>query len=137
MKKLTALLLLGLPAGGWAMGMGWGGGGYHMGYQNPASGHLYAVLYGALAALGYWVLQHGARQEKKCAMWGGHITGWALIIVGILGLLCGAMNHGRRNARCCGSAPEWNMQVEEQGGENGVERTVKVKLQAEKKAPGK
>ncbi|MDA8243709.1 MAG: hypothetical protein M0025_06265 [Elusimicrobia bacterium] len=137
MKKLTALLLLGLPAGGWAMGMGWGGGGYYWGHPHPAAGHFAAVLYGLLAALGYWVLQHGARQEKKCAMWGGHITGWALIIVGLLGLLCGAMSHAWMGHRCCGEGPGWNMQVEEQGANSGEERTVKVQVKAEKKAPGK
>ncbi|MDA8130267.1 MAG: hypothetical protein M0011_02060 [Elusimicrobia bacterium] len=137
MKKLTALLLLGLPAGGWAMGMGWGGGGYHWGYPPPAAGHFAAVLYGLLAALGYWVLQHGAKQEKKCAMYGGHIVGWVLIVVGLLGLLCGAMSHARRSYRCCDERPGWNMQVEEQGGKSGEERTVKVQVKAEKKAPGK
>ncbi|MCX5785247.1 MAG: hypothetical protein NTX59_06130 [Elusimicrobia bacterium] len=104
MKLLTVLLLLAAPAAAQPMGMhgGMHGGGFEMGT------HMAVVLYALLAALGYWVLQHSAKETAKYVKRAGQILGWAFIVVGLLGILCGLASHARmamerNNCRCPGA----------------------------------
>ena len=60
MKTLIAVCLVALPAAAQAMGMSGGG----CGRPSGACVHLAAVLYAALAALGYWVLQHSEKEGQ-------------------------------------------------------------------------
>lgn len=118
MKALLALILVGLPAGAQAMGMRGGMGGYPHG----GGAHGAVALYALLAALGYWVLQHAGKQEEKCIKRTGATVATVLIIVGLLGVLCGVGNHiksGMHSACKCQGAVEMT-----QGG--GEERVVVV-----------
>ncbi len=62
------------------------------------------ALIGVVAALGYGVLRY-AEKDSGAVRWAGRVAGWVLLVVGLLGFLCGAVNHGRRGlgaARCVG-----------------------------------
>ena len=103
MKLLTALLLTAAPAAAQAMEMHGG-----MPGRGPGIGiHLAVALYALLAALGYWVLQHSAREAANYVKRAGQTLGWALIVIGLLGVLCGLASHarsmGRRMCRCPGT----------------------------------
>jgi hypothetical protein len=105
MKILTALLIVAAPAAAQAMGMkcAMPGGGCGSG----AGTHFAVGLYALLAALGYWVLQHSAKEAAGYVKRTGQALGWILAVVGLLGVLCGVAGHGRRMAhktgRCGGA----------------------------------
>jgi len=103
MKILIAVLLVAAPAAAQAMGM-------HGGMQGCCSGagaHLAVGLYALLAALGYWVLQHSAKEIANYVTRTGQALGWALIVIGLLGILCGVVNHAKgmcnKGCRCSGA----------------------------------
>ena len=100
MKIFTALLLIALPAAARAGGMH-GGGQWHGGGTHAA-----IVLYGLFAALGYWVLQHAAKETVCFVKKTGVVLGLALVLTGFLGVLCGVANHIKtgmsRNCSCAG-----------------------------------
>ncbi|MBI5744510.1 MAG: hypothetical protein HY952_08175 [Elusimicrobia bacterium] len=93
MKKLIAFLMVIMPAGAQAMEMGHGMG--MMRGPHPMGVHFTVLLYGILAALGYFVLQHAVafKEPPKCFMVMGRLTGMVLIIVGLLGIFCGVAAH--------------------------------------------
>ena len=105
MKLLTALLLLAAPAAAQAMEMGMRGGMH--GGGGMMGTHLAVVLYALLAALGYLVLQHSAKQAANYVKRAGQTLGWAFIVIGLLGILCGVANHAkmgmRKSCRCSGA----------------------------------
>ena len=96
MKKILAVLLVSLPAGAQAMGMH----GNMRGYPPAAGVHLAVGLYALLAALGYWVLQHAAKEAANYAKRAGQVVGWTLIVAGLAGLLCGVAAHARMAGGC-------------------------------------
>lgn len=100
MKKILAILLVSLPAGAQAMGMH----GNMRGCPPAAGMHLAVGLYAVLAALGYWVLQHAAKETANYAKRAGQLVGWVLIVAGLAGLLCGVAAHARMAGGChkCG-----------------------------------
>lgn len=102
MKALFALVLVGLPAGAQAMGMrmGMGGGGMG-GYPHGGGAHGAVALYALLAALGYWVMQHAGKQEGKCTKRTGITVGTTLVIIGLLGVLCGVGSHIKSSMHSC------------------------------------
>lgn len=106
MKKILAVLLLSLPAGAQAMGMR----GMMRGGAPEAGVHLAIGLYAVLAALGYWVLQHAAKETANYAKRAGQLVGWALIAAGLAGLLCGVAAHARM-AGCCRNKCEQPQQM--------------------------
>lgn len=89
MKTLITICLLSFPAAAQAMGMHGGGCG--------ASGcsHLSAVLYAAIAALGYWVLQHSGKEADALVKNIGRVVAFILLVLGLLGFLCGIVGHMR------------------------------------------
>ena len=99
MKILIAMLLVAAPAAAQAMGMR-GGNGCH-----GAGIHLAVGLYALLAALGYWVLQHSAKETAGYIKRTGQALGWALIVTGLLGVLCGVVSHAKSicNKGCSGT----------------------------------
>lgn len=104
MKRLVIALLAALPAGAYACGqqgpmgmMGHGMPGPHPGGPGMLLG---AGFYGILAALGYWVLQHAAKETENCVKRAGKTVAWVLIVFGLLGLLCGVMGHIKANCQC-------------------------------------
>lgn len=124
MKTLTVLLLAGLPAGAWAMG------GYGMGYgmrhgmgAGGGCGHGAVMLYALLGALGYFVLQHAAKQEKKCVAYGGRIFGMIIMIIGLLGVLCGVGSHVKNSMGCSRQCKVETVEMTE-GGEQRIEKTI-------------
>jgi len=117
MKAILALILVGLPAGAQAMGVHGGMGGYPHG----GGAHGAIALYSLLAALGYWVLQHAGKQEPKCIKRTGAAVGTIIIIVSLLGLLCGVGSHIKAGMRACKSQCAGEMAL---GG--GEERVVVV-----------
>ena len=91
MIKILAVLLVSLPAGAQAMGMH----GNMRGFPPEASVHLGVGLYAVLAALGYWVLQHAAKETANYSKRAGQLVGWVLIVAGLAGLLCGIAAHAK------------------------------------------
>jgi len=72
-------------------------GGAAMGHGGCATGcgHLALVLMAAMAALGYWVL-HQSSKDSGSVRRAGQVAGWVLLVVGLLGVLCGAAGHARK-----------------------------------------
>lgn len=149
MKKLLIVLLLGAPAAAHAMGAH----GMRMCGQSSVGTHFAAALYALMAALGYWVLQHAAKETADYVKRAGQGVGWLLLVMGLLGLLCGVTSHVKKYA-CCGGGggdtgwheagaasagggpnPTWNMKVEENEGGKPGERIIKVQLKSDKDAP--
>lgn len=118
MKKTLTVLLLSLPAGVQAMGMH----GNMGGCAPAASGHLAVGLYALLAALGYWVLQHAAKETAKYSKRAGQLVGWVLIASGLAGLLCGVAAHAKMaGGHKCGGPDRMTMQREGQPRMMGME----------------
>lgn len=129
-KKLIAVLLVAMPAGAQAMGM-------HDGMRGCAPGmgmHLAAGLYAVLAALGYLVLQHAAKDAVNYSKRAGQVVGWVLIVAGLGGLLCGIANHARTAScnRCAGQGQM--MQREGMPGMMGMEGMGEMRAAPEMKA---
>ena len=93
MKILIAMLVASLPAAAQACGMGMPGG-----EQCGGAGiHAATALYAVLAILGYWVLQHAAKETLKYVKRAGTIVGMTLVVIGLLGFLCGVRSHIKRS----------------------------------------
>ncbi len=92
MKTLITMLLLTAPAAASAMGMH---GGMRPGCAPALGLHLAVALYALLAALGYWLLQHSAKESANYVKRAGQTLGWALLVIGLLGVLCGVTNHAK------------------------------------------
>ncbi len=111
-KIILTALLLSLPIGAQAMGMyGYGGR-----YAPGAGVHMTTVLYALLAALGYWVLQHAAKETVNYSKRAGQAVGWTLIVAGLSGMLCGLAAHVR-SATC--PAPGMGRMMMQRGGMPG------------------
>lgn len=111
MKILIVVLLVSLAVVAQAGGM-YGGGQLHGG-----GGHAASALYAALAALGYWVLQHAAKETAGFVKRTGVVLGMTLVIIGLLGVLCGVGSHiGKNVSRSC-LCPEQGMKM--RGGPEG------------------
>ena len=85
MKTLMTALLVIAPAAAQAMGM-------HDGKPGSGSGagiHQVVGFYAVIAALGYWILTHSAKETANYLKKTGHALGWALIVISLLGVLCG------------------------------------------------
>ena len=97
MRTVIAVLLVSLPAAAQAYDMS-GGGHWHGG-----GGHAATVLYAALAALGYLIVQHAAKQTAAFVKRTGVVLGMTLVVIGLLGVLCGVGHHIKRgmSCRCC------------------------------------
>jgi len=156
MKKLMTVVLLAIPAGAQAAWM-------HSGMREgmrfgpPAAGlHFAVALYALLAALGYWVLQHAAKETAASVRRAGKTVAWLLLVTGVCGLLCGVAAHVKRNS-CChkcavqaaggqeeqelqaggGGKAEWH-EAKEAGAAGGpAQQTIKVQVKTEKPAPVK
>ena len=74
-----------LPAAAQAYGMSGGGHG--------GCGYAGSVLFAALAVLGYWVLQHAGKETASYIKRTGIVLGITLLVIGLLGLLCGVGSH--------------------------------------------
>ncbi len=102
-KSLMAISLLSLPAAAQAMG-GYGGG---CGGGHKCCGHLAIFIYAVLAVLGYWVLQRADKENGALVKKTGSVIAWVLMIVGLLGVLCGVGSHikGSMPDKCGGNCP--------------------------------
>lgn len=97
MKMLTVMLLVAAPAAAQAMGMH---GEMHHGCASGAVTHLAVGLYALLAALGYWILTHSAKETANYVKRTGQALSWTFIVIGLLGLLCGVASHAKMAASC-------------------------------------
>lgn len=94
MKELLTMLALASPAAAQPMGMPAG-----PGACEPMLGTLMtAASYALVAAVGYWVLQHADKETHNCVKRTGVTVGALLIILGLLGFICGLANHIRMAA---------------------------------------
>ena len=116
MKLLITVLLVALPAAAQAMGMhgreGFGG-------ASPVGMHLVTVLYAVVAALGYWVLQHADKDTRGLVKKTGHVVAWTLIVLGLMGFLCGVGAHITSAVSKCGGKYHSEMMEPEQAGGGG------------------
>ena len=114
MKWFITVLLVTLPAAAQAMSM-------HRGMEHggvyPIGMHLVTVLYAAVAAIGYWVLQHADKDTRGFVKKTGYLVAWVLIILGLAGFLCGVGAHISSGlSKCGGKCPSEMMQGEQAGG---------------------
>ena len=117
MKILTGILAMAAPASAQAMGMHGA-----MARDGGMTMHLAVVLYAVLTALGYWVLQHAAKETANCVKRAGGLVGWALIVIGLLGVICGVVHHaGAGLCRECGRGEKTEMRG---GREDDMERML-------------
>lgn len=101
MKIFITLFLATLPAAAHAYaGYGPGPGGCGHG---GCGGFAPFLICAVIAALGYWVAQHAAKETANCIKRMGAVTGTILVIIGLLGILCAAGSHIKRNMACHGS----------------------------------
>ncbi len=111
MKMLITMFLVTLPAAAQAAGMRGGCG--------HGGGHAAAALYAVLAVLGYWVAQHAAKETANCIKRTGAVVGMTLVVIGLLGLLCGVGSHIKKSlARSCSCSGQGEMM----GGGQGMMR---------------
>lgn len=124
MKILITLFLTVLPAAAQACGMA--GGGYdHGGYGHGGCGSFAPFLICAvIAALGYWVAQHAAKETANGIKRLGSVTGTILVIIGLLGILCAAGSHIKKSMACHGSCPHEQSVSEADKGEMAVKVSV-------------
>lgn len=90
MKILITLFFVSLPVAAQACGLT---GGSQAGCGQGGCGHAATAIYAVLAALGYWVMQHAAKETANCVKRTGSVVGTTLVIIGLLGLLCGVGSH--------------------------------------------
>jgi hypothetical protein len=96
------MALVTLPAAAQAAGMRGG-----CGDPGGIPVHAVSALYAALAVLGYWVLQHASKETASYIKKTGLVLGMALVIIGLLGLLCGVGSHINKSMeRSCTGCPE-------------------------------
>jgi hypothetical protein len=98
MKSLMTICLLSLPAAAQAMGMRGG----ECGGGPKYCVHLAIAIYSVLAVLGYWVLQRADKESGGLVKRTGRVIAWVLIIVGLLGVLCGVGAHIKSSMPECG-----------------------------------
>lgn len=124
MKILITLLFVALPAAAQAYsGYGPGGSG---GCAHGGCGFGPFLICAVIAALGYWVAQHAAKETANCIKRLGSITGTILVIIGLLGILCAAGSHIKRNMACYGpKCPSEQGMTMGDGEEQKVEVVVK------------
>ena len=116
MKWFITALLVALPAAAQAMGMH---GGEGRAGAAPIGMHLVTVLYAGVAALGYWVLQHADKDTRGLVKKTGQVVAWTLIVLGLLGFLCGVGAHVAGAAKKCGGKCPSEMMAGEQAGGGG------------------
>ncbi len=102
MKILIAVLLTAVPAAAQAMGMHGGMRGGMHGCCSGAGVHMAVALYALMAVIGYWVLQHSSKETANYVKKTGQVLGWSIIVIGLLGIICGLGSHARKNCRCSG-----------------------------------
>lgn len=126
MKILITLLFVALPAAAQAYaGYGPGPGGPG-GCAHGGCGFGPFLICAVIAALGYWVAQHAAKETANCIKRMGSITGTILVIIGLLGILCAAGSHIKRNMACRGAkCPSEQGMTTGGGEEQKVEVVVK------------
>lgn len=56
---------------------------------------LAVALMAAVAGLGVWVLRW-TEKDTGTIKWAGQAVGWVLIVVGLLGFLCGSVSHAMK-----------------------------------------
>ena|GEM_PF-5513146 len=74
------------------------------GHHGQSCMHAAVLLYSLVAALGYWVMQHAAKETANCVKRTGSVLGTVLVVIGLLGVLCGAASHVRKSLckkSCC------------------------------------
>jgi hypothetical protein len=107
MRALITALLVSLPAAAQAQNIqGFGRG--DCGCCGSYGGLIIGAAYALMAALGYWVLTHSAKETASlCVKRIGDVVGSVLVIVGLLGLLCAVIGHTRDSIRrsCAGPGP--------------------------------
>lgn len=131
MKILITLFFVALPAAAQACG---GRGGEHGG-----CGIAPFLICAIIAALGYWVAQHAAKETANCIKRMGAVTGTILVIIGLLGILCATGSHVKNSMgrhSCCNEGQRMAMHDndENEGDEMSEKREVNVKV-AVVKAP--
>lgn len=125
MKILTTLFFVTLPAAAQAYaGYGPGPGGPG-GCDHGGCGFAPFLICAVIAALGYWVAQHAAKETANCVKRLGSVTGTVLVVIGLLGILCAAGSHIKRNMACHGSNCPLEQSV---SGEDKGEVAVKVSV---------
>ena len=129
MKMLMTLVLIALPAAAHAYGGRFDGpGGGHGGEFAPF------LICAIIAALGYWVAQHAAKETANGIKRLGAVTGTVLVIVGLLGILCATGSHIKggmaRQGMCCNDEQKMMMS----GGSEGEKGEMAVKVQVMKTA---
>lgn len=123
MRMIAILLLAAAPASAQGMWM-------QSAAVQPVGSHLATALYGALAALGYWVLRSAAKEGAAYVKRAGQAIAWFLIVIGLLGVLCGASMHVRDNLGCSScDVQEWDEGYGEgMMPEEGGDQTIKVQV---------
>jgi hypothetical protein len=116
MKLFITALLVALPAAAQAIGMH---GGEGHGGASPIGMHLVTVLYAGVAALGYWVLQHADKDTRSLVKKTGHVVAWTLIVLGLLGFLCGIGAHITNAVSKCDHKCPSEMMAGDQAGVGG------------------
>lgn len=84
--------------------------------------HSVIFAYILLAPLGYWVMQHAAKQkDEPCVKRAGLIVAYALMAISLLGVLCGLWGHMRAYSKCrCGDGMMMQVDVQTmRGGMHG------------------
>lgn len=123
MKILITLVLTALPAAAHAYA-GYGPGGPGDCGHGGCSGFAPFLICALIAALGYWVAQHAAKETANCIKRMGSVTGTILVVIGLLGILCAAGSHIKRNMACHGSCPVEQSVSDADKGEMAVKVSV-------------
>ena len=127
MKVFITVLLVALPAAAQAMGM-------HGGRAGAAHGcgHLAIFLYAVVAALGYWVLQHADKDTRGLIKKTGHVVAWTLIVLGLMGFLCGIGAHVTNAVSKCGGKCPYGMMAGDQAGGGGWQQAQPAQMEKAK-----
>ena len=92
--------------------------------------HMAVGLYALLAALGYWIMQHSAKETANCVKRAGQILSWTFIVIGMMGILCGVASHVKNMChKSCRCGAEM-MEQREMGEVGDMERNIEVRVKS-------
>ena len=129
MKILITLLFVALPAAAQAYaGYGPGPGGPG-GCAHGGCGFGPFLICAVIAALGYWVLQHAGKETPNYVKRTGVTVGMALVVIGLLGLMCTLGSHIKKSLPCRSYDMHGMMQHGQGGGQGEAPSTPEAKTQ--------